>query len=90
MFMSVDLPDPDGPMMERNSPDSMDKSIPARAGTSIDPVLYTFLRFCIRIRGTFFLVSWLDRCESVSCAHRCQPRAAVNDREFVPTVPFQE
>jgi hypothetical protein len=31
MFMQVDFPDPEGPMMERNSPFSMEKETPSSA-----------------------------------------------------------
>ena len=38
MFISVDLPDPDGPTMARNSPRSTTRSTPSSARTSIRPV----------------------------------------------------
>ena len=37
MWNSVDLPEPDGPMMERNSPFSTLRSTPRSAGTSTLP-----------------------------------------------------
>src|SRR5258706_16212699 len=40
MFMSVDLPDPDEPMMATDSPASMRSEIPCRTGTSTSPRLY--------------------------------------------------
>ena len=38
MCISVDLPDPDGPMIATYSPSSMVSVIPARAATARDPV----------------------------------------------------
>jgi len=37
--MSVDLPDPEGPMMATYSPRATSMETPRRASTSIDPVL---------------------------------------------------
>src|SRR6185503_9554367 len=43
-FMSVDLPEPDGPMIATNSPAWMSRSTPARACTSISlPMRYVFV-----------------------------------------------
>ncbi len=39
MFIRVDFPDPDGPMIERNSPGSMVRLILSKAGTSIAPAV---------------------------------------------------
>ena len=40
MFMSVDLPDPDGPMMAANSPASIRRPTERNAATSMTPVEY--------------------------------------------------
>ena len=37
MFMIVDLPEPDGPMIATYSPASIDRSTPFSAWTSTDP-----------------------------------------------------
>jgi hypothetical protein len=37
-FISVDLPDPDGPMTARYSPDRIESETPARACTSLVPI----------------------------------------------------
>ena len=37
MFMKVDLPDPDAPMMATNSPGSMSSETPRNASTSTSP-----------------------------------------------------
>ena len=39
MFMSVDLPDPDGPMMETKSPRSISNEMPFSTCTGISPTL---------------------------------------------------
>ena len=39
MFMKVDLPEPDGPMMATNSPGSTSMLMPSRARTSDSPIL---------------------------------------------------
>src|SRR5882757_11116507 len=41
MCISVDLPDPDGPMIATYSPCSIESETPRNASTSIAPVLYT-------------------------------------------------
>ena len=38
MFIIVDLPDPDGPMMATYSPEVMDRLTPRRACTTASPV----------------------------------------------------
>jgi hypothetical protein len=38
MFISVDLPEPDGPMIATKSPRATDRLIPARARTSTSPI----------------------------------------------------
>ena len=38
MFISVDFPEPDGPMMATNSPRSTERSTAARARTSLSPI----------------------------------------------------
>ncbi len=42
--MSVDLPDPDGPMMAVNRPRSKPTVTPSRARTAVSPEPYTFTR----------------------------------------------
>src|SRR5258705_13267309 len=42
--MSVDLPDPDGPMIAVNSPPGKSADTPASAVTSVSPEPYTFFR----------------------------------------------
>jgi hypothetical protein len=37
MFMKVDFPDPEDPMIETNSPVSISKVTPPRAGITISP-----------------------------------------------------
>ena len=37
MFMAVDLPEPEGPMMATNSPRAMERSTPASAWTLASP-----------------------------------------------------
>src|SRR5215472_2233287 len=37
MFMNVDLPDPDGPMMAMKSPPATESETPSSAATSSDP-----------------------------------------------------
>ena len=41
MFISVDLPEPDGPMMATTSPASTRSDTPRRADTSTVPILYS-------------------------------------------------
>ena len=43
MCMSVDLPEPDGPMMATYSPWSMVRLTPRSAATEMDPVRYTLV-----------------------------------------------
>ena len=38
MFMAVDFPDPEGPMMAMNSPSLMSMEIPSRALTVLSPM----------------------------------------------------
>ena len=38
MFIAVDLPEPDGPMMATNSPSAIVRSTPASACTAAAPV----------------------------------------------------
>ena len=38
MFMAVDLPEPDAPMMATNSPSSIEKLTPRRASKAASPV----------------------------------------------------
>src|SRR5436190_1246340 len=49
--MSVDLPDPLGPMTATSSPASMVRSTPRRAGTSTSPRRYTLVTPARRMRG---------------------------------------
>ncbi len=37
MFIAVDLPEPEGPMMATNSPEPIDRSMPASACTAASP-----------------------------------------------------
>ena len=39
MFISVDLPEPDGPMMATSSPASIAKLTPASARTTMSPIV---------------------------------------------------
>src|SRR3989339_1015758 len=41
--MSVDFPDPDGPIIATNSPCVMSKEIPCKTGVSTSPLTYVFL-----------------------------------------------
>src|ERR1035437_5351146 len=49
MCMNVDLPDPDGPVTERNSPRSTSRSTPRNAFTSISPTMYVLTRLLTEI-----------------------------------------
>src|ERR1035437_8956064 len=49
MCMNVDLPDPDGPVTERNSPRSTSRSTPRNAFTSISPTTYVLTRLLTEI-----------------------------------------
>ena len=49
MFISVDLPEPDGPMMETNSRGLMEMSTPSRAVTMFSPMWYSLRMPCIWI-----------------------------------------
>src|SRR5439155_24821568 len=51
MFISVLLPDPEGPMMATNSPRRTSRSAPRRACTVVSPSSYTFVTPRIRITG---------------------------------------
>jgi hypothetical protein len=42
--MSVDLPEPDGPMMATYSPGSMARLTPLSAGVSVSPETYVFVK----------------------------------------------
>src|SRR5919198_2276612 len=48
--MSVDLPEPDGPMIATYSPRSILIDTPRRAWISSDPMTYVFQRFVVEIR----------------------------------------
>src|SRR6185295_14965196 len=50
-FISVDLPDPDGPMMATYSPRSMAIDTPRRAWISSSPITYVFHRSAVWIRA---------------------------------------
>ncbi len=55
MFISVDLPDPDGPMIATNSLRRMVMSTPLRACTTSPPIWYSRWRLRVTItasRGT--------------------------------------
>src|SRR5690349_1706084 len=43
MLISVDLPEPDAPVIATNSPRAMSRSTPSRARTSVSPAPYTLL-----------------------------------------------
>src|ERR1700730_9724352 len=47
MFMSVDFPEPDGPMMATKSPFSISSETPRSAWTSCSPMMYVFVMFRI-------------------------------------------
>ena len=49
MFISVDLPEPDGPMMETKSCGSMWMSTPPNAATTFSPMRYSLRMPFIRI-----------------------------------------
>src|SRR5262249_22241626 len=51
VFIIVDLPEPDGPMMATNSPRAMSSDTPRRACTSMSPSVYTFRRSRMRMTG---------------------------------------
>src|SRR6476620_1397273 len=57
---SVDLPQPDGPIIATNSPSPTSKDKPLRAGTSSFPILYDFFRSTVRRIG--FMVLLLKAC----------------------------
>src|SRR5690606_35858036 len=46
-FISVDLPDPDGPMIATYSPFSIDRSTPRSAWISSPPMRYLRFRLCV-------------------------------------------
>ena len=49
IFISVDFPDPDGPMTAVSSPRRKDRLTPLRAGTPTVPMVYTLVTFCSSI-----------------------------------------
>src|SRR2546421_11022620 len=49
-FISVDLPDPDGPMMATYSPRSMEIVTPRSAWISSPPITYVFQMSCVWIK----------------------------------------
>src|SRR5512133_3854772 len=51
MCMNVDLPEPEGPVTARNSPDSTSRLTPRRAFTWISPTTYVFTRLRTEITG---------------------------------------
>src|SRR5690606_10311435 len=55
---SVDLPQPDGPIIATNSPSLISREIPRRAGTSSLPILYDFAR------SSAFTIVFIDLLES--------------------------
>ncbi len=77
-FMSVDLPEPDGPMIATYSPWSMVKLTPRRAWISSAPIWYVRQRSSARmsaplaaaataaLMNAFFLFSTLMRASSLS------------------------
>src|SRR5581483_798456 len=52
MFMRVDLPEPEGPMMATNSPRPISSETPRRACTSTSPSVYRLVTSRIRMTGT--------------------------------------
>src|ERR1051325_9858523 len=50
-FISVDLPEPDGPMMATYSPRSMSIDTPRRAWISSEPITYVFQRSRVSIKA---------------------------------------
>src|SRR5215510_14017458 len=49
--MSVDFPEPEGPIRATNSPSSMSSDTPRRASTLVSPRSYVLLRFRSSISG---------------------------------------
>jgi len=49
MFMQVDFPDPDGPIIERNSPCLTEKETPRSACTFSSPIMYVFFTSLINM-----------------------------------------
>ena len=56
MCMSVDLPDPDGPVTATNSPFSTSRSAPRRARTMTSPTVYGLTRFRTEMTGGMLFV----------------------------------
>ena len=54
MFINVDLPEPDGPMIASISPCSTVSETPRRACTSTSPMLYTLVMSLIAMTGPLF------------------------------------
>jgi hypothetical protein len=63
MFIKVDLPEPEGPMIATISPQAILSERPLRACTSTSPILYTFVRFSAwmtqQFEGISLLLVWL-------------------------------
>ena len=63
-FINVDFPEPEGPIIARNSLGMIAKEIPCKASTSTLPVVYIFLNpvTCINLedpcQGKTFLISF--------------------------------
>ena len=49
MFMHVDFPEPEGPIIERNSPRFTAKEMPRSAWTCSSPIEYVFVTSCIKM-----------------------------------------
>ena len=52
MCIRVDLPDPDGPMIDTYSPGSIVNDTPRRAATAMVPVRYTLVTFSSSMTGS--------------------------------------
>ena len=68
--MSVDFPDPDGPMMATSSPASIVTDTPRSAWTTCAPSRYSFTRLCVSMTGSAISSVWRKM------------RAAADRREF--------
>src|SRR6266403_6053109 len=57
-FMSVDLPEPEGPMMATYSPRRISTVTPRRAWTSSEPIWYVFQRSSVLMANPWSMRSW--------------------------------
>ena len=75
MFIIVDLPEPDGPMIATYSPRATRKSTPCSAGTSSEPFLYVLVMRCEIDRArVLFIAERLDRIERRRAKRRIRVR----------------